>query len=429
MNLLLILITSTFWYTNVLADMTIKIQEGIRGAIPIAIVPFTNAESETVPEKVDAIIAADLIRSGRFTILPEQDMFNLPNAMEDIDFREWRILGQDALIIGKALKRGNNYKVQFELIDILKKEQVVAYELTVSKASLRSAAHTIADIVYEKMTGTRGAFSTRIAYITEDINESGTSQISLKISDADGFNQQTIVESNEPLMSPAWSPDGKKIAYVSFENKQQTIFVQDLSTGNRKQVSAYPGINSAPDWSPDGRKLALVLSKDGDPEIYVLNIADGKLTRITENVAIDTEPTWSPDEKTLIFTSDRGGSRQLYKVNANGGEAKRLTFKGDYNAAPVFSKDGNFIALVTRHDGKFKIGLLNLARNSLQELTTGPLDESPSFTANSSIIVYGAKTLEHNTLSAVSIDGRVQQNFLKFDKEKVREPICSPTIN
>lgn len=424
--LLLLLLMEIWWQSLAQADMVIKIQEGVSGAIPIAVVPFAEEKSAASSEKISTIISADLNRSGRFTALAEGDMFNYPHQVEEVDFKEWRILGQDALIIGTIQHRNNSYKIKFELIDILKQESMVAYELAAPSVGLRAIAHKIADIAYEKLTGLAGSFSTRIAYITEMSNADGTSKVFLKVSDADGYNQQTIVESNEPLMSPAWSPDGRKIAYVSFENKQQAIFVQDIGAGSRQQVAAYPGINSAPDWSPDGSKLAIVLSKDGDPEIYVLNLIDNKLLRITENIAIDTEPTWHPNGRTLIFTSDRGGTPQLYQVAATGGDPKRLTFKGDYNAAPVFTKDGRSVALVTRSNGKFKIGLLNLNTNSIKELTSGPLDESPSFTSNGNLIVYGSKIESRSELSAVSLDGRIQQSFLKLETENLREPTCSP---
>lgn len=415
-----------FWQPLAIADMTIKIEEGIPGAIPIAIIPFDwDQDDAELSHNLETVITTDLTRTGRFIALDEQDMLNQPHNSSEIDYKEWRVLGQDALTIGKVTRRGKNYNIQFQLFDIPNKTQLAAYQLTTPREGIRATAHQIADIVYEKLTGTQGAFSTRIAYITQKNPINAPPQIQIKISDADGFNSQTIVESNEPLMSPAWSKDGNRIAYVSFENKQQAIFVQDLHTGTRKQVAAHAGINSAPDWSPDGHKLALVLSKDGDPEIYTLTLANKKLTRITNNVAIDTEPTWSPNGRFIAFTSDRSGSPQIYQVSIDGTGLKRLTFTGDYNAAPTYSPNGKFLSLVTRNQGNFKISLLTLTNNTIKDLTTGPLDESPHFTSNGGLIVYASKRHERGELSSISIDGRIQQIFMSSEDE-LREPTCSP---
>jgi TolB protein len=424
---LAVILVLSLWQALAAADLTIEITEGVQGAIPLAIVPFRwQGANASLPEDVSAIVAADLTRSGRFRTLPERDMLSRPSSGAEVDFRDWRTLGQDALVVGQVLPSGSGgYLVQFQLLDVLRGEQVAAYSVPTTSQGLRLTAHQIADIVYEKLTGTPGVFATRIAYITEDRSPGGVRRVSLKVSDADGYNPQTIVSSPEPLMSPAWAPDGHRLAYVSFERKRQAIFIQEVRTGNREQVVAYPGINSAPAWSPDGRRLALVLSRDGNPEIYVLDLASRALTRITRNFAIDTEPAWSPDGRTLVFTSDRGGSPQIYRVAAGGGEPRRLTFEGNYNARASYAPDGRSLVLVTRRGGVFRIGLLNLANGALQELTHGPLDESPSFAPNGSMIIYGAKVRGRGELSAVSSDGRVRQRILVAAGD-VREPAWSP---
>jgi len=417
----------SLWQALAAADLTIEITEGVQGAIPVAIVPFHwPDEGASLPEDVGAIVAADLARSGRFRILPERDMLSRPTSGAEVDFRDWRTLGQDALVVGQVQPNGpDGYLVQFQLFDVLRGEQMAAYSVPTSTRGLRLTAHQIADIVYEKLTGAPGAFATRIAYITEERGRDGVRRVSLKVSDADGYHPQTIVSSTEPLMSPAWSPDGRRLAYVSFEHKRQSVYLQEVLTGNREPVAAYEGINSAPAWSPDGRRLALVLSREGNPEIYVLDLASRGLTRITRNFAIDTEPAWSPDGRTLVFTSDRGGTPQIYQVAAGGGEPRRVTFEGTYNARASYSPDGRSLVLVTRRGGVFRIGLLSLANGALQELTGGPLDESPSFAPNGSMIIYGAKVGGRGELSAVSADGRVRQRII-VDAGDVREPAWSP---
>jgi len=415
------------WQALAYADLTIEITEGVQGAIPVAIVPFhAPDEGAPLPEDIGATVAADLARSGRFRILPEQDMLSRPSSGAEVDFHDWRTLGQDALVVGRVQPNGSGgYLVQFQLFDVLRGEQVVAYNVPSTARGLRLTAHQIADIIYEKLTGTPGVFASRIAYITEERGRDGVRRVTLKVSDADGYHPQTIVSSTEPLMSPAWSPDGRRLAYVSFEGKRQSVYIQEVLTGKRERVAAYEGINSAPAWSPDGRRLALVLSREGNPEIYVLNLGSRALTRITRNLAIDTEPAWSPDGGTLVFTSDRGGTPQIYQVSASGGEPRRVTFDGTYNARASYAPDGRSLTLVTRRGGAFRIGLLNLASGALQELTGGPLDESPSFAPNGSMIIYGAKVGGRGELSAVSADGRMRQRIV-VDAGDVREPAWSP---
>lgn len=425
---LLVFCLLSWWYKLGYADITVEIDRGVVGAIPIAVVPFKwYGAALSPPEDVSAVVIADLTRSSRFSVLPEQEMLSRPTLGGDIDFRDWRALAQDALVLGDVTPEGAGYVVQFQLLDVPKKEQIAAYRLPTTKDGLRTTAHWIANFIYEKFTGMPGGFTTRIAYIAEERSADNNVVVAVKVADVDGHNPQTVLSSNEPLMSPTWSPDGWQLAYVSFENKQQSIYIQDLSTGKRRQIAAHPGINSAPAWSPDGLRLAMVLSKDGDPEIYVLELKTNVLTRITDNIAIDTEPAWSPNGRYITFTSDRGGSPQLYVVTATGGDPERLTFDGDYSAAPTYAPDGKTIALVTMVDDKLKIALLNLATKTIQELTDGPLDKSPSFIAGGGMIVYSTKFGGHNRLAAVSTDGKIKY-AITTDGE-ARQPVCSQLLN
>jgi TolB protein len=415
------------WQTTASAqNLTIEITQGVAGALPIAVVPFAWEGGAAAPEQdVAKIVMADLERSGRFHALPEKDLLSQPTSGSAVDFRDWRALGQDALVLGKIKPNGpGGYLVQFQLFDVLRGEQLAGFNIPATASNLRLVAHQVADIVYEKLTGTPGAFATRIAYITEETTKAGK-QVSLKVADADGYNPRPVVNSSEPLMSPAWSPDGKRLTYVSFENRRHAIYVQDLLTGERQRIAAFKGINSSPAWSPDGRRLAMTLSKDGNPEIYLYDLASKRLTRLTDNYAIDTEPAWSPDGRELVFTSDRGGSPQIYQVAATGGMAKRLTFQNGYNAAASYAPDGRSLTLVTRENGQYRIALLDLQRGLLQVLTQGELDESPSFAPNGSMIIYATRFGRREVLSAVSVDGGVRQR-LALDASDVREPAWSP---
>ncbi len=415
------------WAGVTQAALTIEITEGAEGALPMAVVPFGWSGPGAPPkEKIGAIVAADLARSGRFKPLPEGDMLAHPHSGAEVEFRDWKALGIDSLVVGQITPHGNGgYQVRFELFDVFRGEQLVGYSIPTTARQLRTTAHRIADIVYEKLTGQRGAFATRIAYITSLRQADGSKKVSLRIADADGYDPQTIVSSKEPLMSPAWSPDGRRIAYVSFEKHRPAIYIQEVFTGRRQKVAAYPGINSAPAWSPDGRQLAMTLSKDGNPDIFVLDLASRKIRPLTRHYAIDTEPSWSPDGKSIVFTSDRGGSPQIYRVPVSGGQARRVTFENNYNARASYSPDGKKLALVTRVDGAFRIAVLDIASGRMQVLSNGKLDESPSFAPNGSMIIYATKEKGRSVLAAVSVDGRVRQR-LALDVGDVREPVWSP---
>jgi TolB protein len=308
---------------------------------------------------------------------------------------------------------------------VFRGEQLTGYSMPTTAQDLRATAHHIADIVYETLTGQPGAFATRIAYVTSVRDGSDKERVELRIADADGYNPQTIVSSEDPIMSPAWSPDGSRLAYVSFENAQPSIWVQEVFTGRREKLTSFKGINGAPAWSPDGRFLALTLSKDGNPDIFIMDIARRSLRALTRHWAIDTEPAWAPDGRSVLFTSDRGGSPQIYQVSVSGGEPTRLTFEGKYNARASYSPDGRLVSMVTRVNGDYRIATLDPETRDFRIMSTGRLDESPSFAPNGAMLIYATRVGGRGVLAAVSTDGRVQQR-LRLQSGDVREPVWSP---
>ncbi len=413
------------WLAAARAELNIEITQGEVGAAPIAVVPFAWHGQGRPPLDPAAVIAADLARSGRFHPLPVTEMLDQPHTASQVDFRAWKALGQDALVVGSVRpKAGGLFEIRYQLFDVLKGALLTGERFTSGPQRLRLTAHHIADRVFERLTGIPGAFTTRIAYIGERRDARGR-HLRLYVADADGHGRRAIVRSDRPLLSPAWSPDGRRIAYVSFEDSGSSVYVQWIADGRRRQVAAWPGINSAPAWSPDGRRLALSLSKDGNPEIYILDLASRRLTRLTHNFAIDTEPTWSPDGRTIVFTSSRGGGAQLYRIPVSGGEPRRLTFENDYNAAPEYSPDGRFLTLVTRERGHYRIALLEPATGLFQVLTRGELDESPHFAPNGAMIIYATRSAGRGVLATVSTDGRFSQKLVA-DEGDVREPAWGP---
>lgn len=401
------------------AELSIEITGGVESATPIAVVPFGGS----APLDVSAIVNADLGHSGYFRTLPQQDMLSKPTSEAEVNYRTWQALGQEYLVVGQVVPDGGQYATQFELFTVYKGQKMLAYRMQVPGTDLRRAAHRISDLIFEKITGKKGVFGTRIAYVTS--NGGAKRNYRLQVADADGYNSFTIASSNEPLMSPTWSYDGKKIAYVSFESKRAAIYIQTLATGQRQRVSGSPGINGAPAFSPDGTKLAVTLSKDGSPNIYVLSLGDMSFRRVTQGNFIDTEPTFTPDGAHIVFTSDRGGKPQLYRVSAQGGAATRITFKGSYNARASFSSDGRKIAMVHNNGRGFQIAVMDVGSGSVDVLTEGALDESPSFAPNGSMLLYAAKQGGRETLATVSADGKVRQK-LAFDGGEVRDPSWSP---
>lgn len=407
------------------AKLTIEVTGGVEGAQPIAIVPFGDLEGARPSVDVANVVSADLTRSGRFRALPRREMLALPHRQDELDFREWQLLGVNNLVIGTIQPAENGgYRLSWKLFDVFSGEQLAARSLRATERGLRHAAHRIADQVYESLTGERGVFATRLAYVTSR-DRSGDARVILRVSDADGYNAQTIVDSAEPILSPDWSPDGARLAYVSFEDQRPSIYIQELATGRRQRVASYDGINGSPAFSPDGRQLAMTLSKDGSPDIYVLELASGTLTQLTDHYAIDTEPAWAPDGSHLVFTSDRGGRPQIYRVAASGGAVERVTFEGDYNAAARYAPDGRSLVMVTRVGGRFRIALTDAQGGSRRLLSAGGLDESPSFAPNGSMVIYASQNNGRGVLSVTPIAGGAGQR-LSQEIGEVREPAWSP---
>lgn len=409
------------------AQLEIEITRGAGKQTPIAVVPFGWQGEGAAPLDVAGVIAADLERSGRFAPINEDDMLQKPTAGVDIDFDDWTVLGVEAVVVGELLQTGENrYDVQFQLFDVFGGEQLVGYRMPASRGTIRHAAHRAADMIFEQLTGIKGVFATRIAYVTAERNGNAESLYSLIVADADGANEHTIVESPDPIMSPAWSPDGRQIAYVSFEGNESSIFIQTLRTGNRVLASDEPGINGAPSFSPDGSKLVLTLGGlDGNLDVYVLDLTTREKTRLTTNRAIDTEGSWTPDGRTIYFTSDRGGGPQIYRIPATGGTPERVTFEGSYNARPRLSPDGKKLAVVHQDRGNFRIAVMDVGSKNLLVLSTGQQDESPSFAPNSDTLIYATRQSRNGVLETVTADGLVRQRLTSGEGD-VREPVWSP---
>ena len=405
------------------AVLKIDITEGFEGALPIAVIPFQwNGSKKTVNGDVSAIVMSDLARSGKFSPVAEKDLIARPQSLAEVHYKTWRIAGMDHIVIGSVTKQTNGtYQVQFRLIDILKAKQVLGYNFSATDKTLRGVAHQISDYIFSHITGLPGAFHTRIAYVTLK-RDKNTYSSRLQISDTDGYDPQTLLTSDQPIMSPAWSPDGSELAYVSFEGGQAEIFTHNIRTGIRKSRSRYKGLNGSPAWSPDGKKLALTLSKSGNPDIYILNLSDNKLQRLTDHWSIDTEAVWTADGKSIIYTSSRSGKPQLYKQSVTvGSKPERLTYEGNYNASASVSADGKSVAYVHGEGNVYRIAVLELATKSSRILTDGPLDESPEYAPNNSIILFASQEKKQAVLAGVSVDGRQKQR-LAFTDGEVREP-------
>ena len=407
------------------ANLTIEITRGSDQALPIGVVPF--AGSEGLPEDVAQIVQDDLERSGFFAPLERSAMFDRPSQASDVEFGTWRSLDVRYLVVGRAQQTGNGYELQFDLVDISGQRPMISETVTASGNDLRGAAHYISDQIFEAITDIRGAFSTRIAYVTAQ-GLGANMQFGLYVADADGRRSQQVLTSDQPIMSPAWSPDGRKLAYVSFETGKASIYIQDVNTGQRVQATSFGGINGAPTWSPDGRRIAMSLSKDGQPEIYVLDVANRSLDRITNSNSIDTEPAWSPDGRSLIFTSDRSGGPQIYQTSLGSGETNRLTFTGNYNARARFSPDGEEIFLIHRSSRGFQVAKQDLEGGRLVVLSESTRDESPSVAPNGTMVIFATQQGGSGVLSAVSADGRSSFR-LPAAQGDVRDPAWSPFLN
>jgi TolB protein len=399
------------------AQLTIEITGGGGNQIPIAIAPF-QGESQ-LQSGISDVVEADLARSGRFRTL-----FTGPqnlNEASTVDLAQWRARNADALVVGGVYPAaGGRYDVRFRLYDVPKQQSLGGLAFTITPQQSRATAHRIADFIYEKLTGDKGVFSTRIAYVVK-----AGPRYQLQIADADGANAQTAITSNEPIISPTWAPDGTRLAYVSFESKKPVVYVHNLATGQRQAVANFRGSNSAPAWSPDGRRLAVVLSRDGGSQLFVMGADGSDPRRLTTSSAIDTEPHFSPDGQWIYFTSDRGGAPQIYRIAAGGGPVQRITFDGGYSVSPRVSPDGRTLAFIQRTGGRFQVAVMDLASRQVQTLTDGPRDESPSFAPNGKMILYATEVGGRGVLAATSSDGRVRQR-LSVAAADVREPAWGP---
>lgn len=414
----------------VFAYLSMELTRGVAGAIPIAIVPF-SVSGMTPSQNVSDVITNDLKNSGRFKVYINN------SATDNMPIRYYHSIGADDVVLGKVREVSHGrYEVSFKVLDTLTGDgggaqtPLLTKQFVVSENELRSIAHHISDLIYRQLIGIRGVFSTKLAYIVVQRSTGEAAQYTLEVSDADGYNPKHLLVSNDPIMSPTWSPNGKQIAYVSFENKRAAIYVEDVATGARRLISEFRGINGAPAFSPDGRRLALVLSKDGSPNIYIMDLASKQLTQVTHDWSINTEPAWSRDGRFLIFTSNRSGGPQIYQKNLATGALTRLTYEGNYNARASYTPDGNHVVMLNQESKLFNIGILDLDTSTFRVLTSasGTDNESPSVAPNGSMVLYGTIYSGRSVLSMVATDGSVQLR-LPAQNGEVQDPAWSPFLS
>ena len=426
----IVLLGLTLMVGTVQAADPLVISSGTDRATPIAVVPFGWQGGSVLPEDMAEIIGNDLRNSGVFEPIPRQNMISLPTQAAEVIYRDWQALGAQYVLVGNIVPSAGRLQIQFALFNVTTQQQVMTGSVGGGVDQLRDMAHHIADQSYEKLTGVKGAFSTRMLYVTAERFSVSNTRYTLQRSDYDGARAVTLLQSREPILSPSFAPDGKRIAYVSFEQKRPRIFVQHIDTGRREQITNFEGLNGAPAWSPDGNRLAFVLSRDGNPEIYVMDMGSRQIRRVTTQPSIDTEPFWGKDGQTLYFTSDRSGKPQIYKTNINGGAAERVTFIGNYNANPKLSADEKTLVMIHRQDGYtvFKVAAQDLQRGNLRILSDTSLDESPTVAPNGTMVIYATRQQGRGVLVLASTNGRVRLP-LPTAQGEVREPSWSPYLN
>lgn len=408
------------------AELLIRITEGTDSAIPIAVVPFAESGAMPAGDKVSSIVQADLTMSGEFRPLEPSRMLSLPSQRSEVYFRDWRMLGQRYVLVGQLTRSADRIEARYELFDVNREERILGETAGASANNVRTLAHHISDRVYEAITGDPGVFSTKLAYVTLSRNGDDT-RYRLQVSDLDGKRARVRLESREPILSPAWSPDGKQLAYVSFETGKPVVFTHELATGERKKAADFPGLNSAPAWSPDGKSLLLTLSKDGNAEIYRLELASGNLTRLTNHWAIDTEGAWDHTGRGIFFTSDRSGGPQIYHMERLGAEPKRITFGSRYNARARPDAKGEYVYYVHQRNRAFHIARMNLKSGEETVITRTESDESPSVAPNGRMLIYATQQNGTSVLTVVSANGGAAYSLPAADGD-VREPAWGPIV-
>ena len=398
------------------AVLTIEIIGAGENQIPVSIVPFGG--DEKIAQSINEVVTGDLQRSGLFRLVDPTG--KSPHVPAEVSYPDWEVRGAEALAIGTVAAQGGRIEARFRLLDVVKQTELIGQAVSASENQIRAIGHRIADLIYEKLTGDKGVFSTRIAYVNRQ-----EKKFSLIVADSDGYNEQVVLAQNEPVMSPAWSPDGSHLAYVSFETGHAVVYVQSLYTNQRVVLANFRGSNSAPAWSPDGKQMALVLTRDGSSQIYLARPDGSDIRRITFSGAIDTEPNFSPDGQYLLFTSDRGGSPQIYRMPVKGGSTERLTFGEGANFSPRHSPDGKSFVFAHRNNGRFYITMQDFQSGQMSLLTEGGWEKKPSFAPNGKLILFASEGRGRGILATVSSDGRVKQHMFTQSGD-AREPVWGP---
>ena len=430
------IITGFVFLTNAQAALHLELTQGMNAALPIAVIPFAN-QTSNVPGNttVSQVISNDLQNSGEFNVKTGNFLIQQPTQLSAINLPYWQKQGMSDIVIGQVQSSGGGrYTVSFQLVDVNNQASgngavspLLQQTFSVNQGGLRQLSHHISDLIYEKLTGSRGIFETKIAYILAQHYSNNTGRYQLIVADEDGFNPQSLLNSSEPMMSPTWLPNGRGLAYVSFEGHRASIYLQNLGSGGRQLIAQYPGMNNAPAFSPNGRRMAMVLTLSGNPNIYVMDLATKHLTQITSGVSIDTEPAFTKDGQYLYFTSNRAGGPEIYRYSFSTGQTERVTFEGDYNARACLTPDGQTLVMMHRQNGVFNIAKQNLSSGRFMILTDSGSDDSPSLAPNGKMVLYGTRYAGHEVLGLVSLDGRVKLR-LPSQQGDVQDPSWSPFL-